>query len=676
MNRKLNPFHELYVTESIGPDSFVKLFSDVLVSHTEALFKPGNVVLKGLPGTGKSMMLSLLKPSIRLAYKRCGLDFPVPEKFNNFIGAGINLIRSSVSDFGQRPLSSGDSNDLNELAIYFGDFLNYWVIKDILNSVIELGKELDNEIDIDISPQKLELFTSLIKKDNVWFGYLDQVNSFSELVKCLKDRIVIYRSYLNYNIDLIPDSIISSKTAVGIPISVTAKYLRQAGVIGEDVHIFIRIDQYEELAWLDESINGLGEKYESVIHKLLAMRDTSVSYRIGTRPFAWSEEPQKILGTTAKLEPLRNYNTVSIDQVLRRPENIKTYIFPDFAEDIFRKRLIESNYYSEKATKSFLKEVFGVGIEPKEKALMYVKKSREKIIELDQDWPDAWKQFLRDLAQEDPLSARLGEAWARQKGKQNIVNEIPTIKPYPWEEKTWWKKERIEQALIQIASRNRQQLIWEGKDDIINLSGGNILAFLSLCQQIWEVWMRDSKNLYENGSLPKLDEVIQTLGILEASVKWYENISNEKGGGDRKLFTTYLGTKFYRTLTQDLKMSYPGQNGFSLVERDLKKYTYIDGFLKEASDYGDLQERPHTTKATSGEKRIKWYLNPILSPKFKIPAIHTKEPMYISVSDFQQWMLEANILDEEKVVTFSKRMKPKKKIKSDPSQGTINFNGE
>lgn len=134
MNRKLNPFHELYVTESIGPDSFVKLFSDVLVDHTLPLFKPGNVVLKGLPGTGKSMMLSLLKPSIRLAYKRCGEEFPVPKKFNKFIGAGINLIRSSVSDFGQRPIKPEGVDELNELAIYFGDFLNYWVIKDILNS--------------------------------------------------------------------------------------------------------------------------------------------------------------------------------------------------------------------------------------------------------------------------------------------------------------------------------------------------------------------------------------------------------------------------------------------------------------------------------------------------------------------------------------------------------------
>src|SRR5688500_14483501 len=98
MEERLNPFHELYVTESIGSDAFVRLYSDKLVNHTTALFKPGNVILKGLPGTGKSMMLNLLKPSIRLAYKKSGVSFPVPSRFSKFIGAGINLIRSSVSD--------------------------------------------------------------------------------------------------------------------------------------------------------------------------------------------------------------------------------------------------------------------------------------------------------------------------------------------------------------------------------------------------------------------------------------------------------------------------------------------------------------------------------------------------------------------------------------------------
>ncbi|RZJ78267.1 MAG: hypothetical protein EOO47_14345 [Flavobacterium sp.] len=59
---RINPFHELYVGESVGPDKFVGLFSNVIVEHALSLFQPGHVVLKGLPGSGKSMLLNLLKP--------------------------------------------------------------------------------------------------------------------------------------------------------------------------------------------------------------------------------------------------------------------------------------------------------------------------------------------------------------------------------------------------------------------------------------------------------------------------------------------------------------------------------------------------------------------------------------------------------------------------------------
>ncbi|RCR69685.1 ORC-CDC6 family AAA ATPase [Larkinella punicea] len=676
MGQKLNPFHELYVTESIGSDAFVKLFSDVLVDHTLALFKPGNVVLKGLPGTGKSMMLSLLKPSVRIAYKRCDAIFPVPPRFSNFIGAGINLIRSSVSDFGQRPIVEGKYLDLNELAVYFGDFLNYWVVKDILNSVVELGNELGEELQIDISKEKLNYFATTLKKDESWFGYLDSVNTFDDLIAKLKNRIISYRSYLNFNSENIPDDIVTSKTSIGVPISIVANLLRELKVVHHDTNIFVMIDQYEELAWLEDSIEGLGVKYKSVINKLLATRDNSVSYRIGTRPFAWNDEFQSILGTSAKLEALRNYSPVSIDGVLKRQEHSKTYLFPAFAEDIFSKRLKAVDYKFDDSNTNLLREIFGRSVDPREKALRYVKnQSKDKIIEIDSSWPEHWKQFLLSLVVEDPFSARLGEAWARQKGKENIVNQLTFERPFPWEKKEYWKKERVGQALIQIASRNRQQLYWEGKSDIIQLAGGNILAFLSLCQQIWEVWMRDTKN-QDDYSLPKLDYIIQTLGVLEASIKWYESISERKGGSDRKLFINYVGAKFYRSLIEDSRMSYPGHTGFSIALSELENNPHVYKFLKEASDFGDLQERPHTTKSSSGEKRIKWYLNSMLSPIFKLPVSHTKEPLYISISDLETWLVEASAVTSKKPLIKKLASKPKKPRKgADPNQSHLFFEG-
>jgi ABC-type lipoprotein export system ATPase subunit len=62
MDQRTNPFNELYVTETVSSSAFVRIFSPFILKNASALFLPGNVVIKGMQGCGKSMLLSLLKP--------------------------------------------------------------------------------------------------------------------------------------------------------------------------------------------------------------------------------------------------------------------------------------------------------------------------------------------------------------------------------------------------------------------------------------------------------------------------------------------------------------------------------------------------------------------------------------------------------------------------------------
>src|SRR3954468_9693113 len=126
----INPFHEMYVTETIAPSSFVSIFSPVLLRDTLLLFQPGNVILRGVQGSGKSMLLNLLKPEIRIAYAQTETPFPVPPEFSHFIGAGINLTRSGALDLGQRPIESNVDEDFQVLPRHFADYLNYWIVRD------------------------------------------------------------------------------------------------------------------------------------------------------------------------------------------------------------------------------------------------------------------------------------------------------------------------------------------------------------------------------------------------------------------------------------------------------------------------------------------------------------------------------------------------------------------
>jgi len=668
MENRRNPFHEIYLTESIGSEKFVKLFSPFLVDKTVALFEPGHVILKGLPGSGKSMLLSLLKPTIRIAYFENNVDFPVPPHLSRFIGAGINLKRSGVSDFGQRPVD--EKKGFEESPFYFADYLNYWIVLDILDSIEDLGdkkRALCKEIGIDLNEHQLDSFAKDLAADPCWNGYLSDVDNYTGLKSKLDARIRIYRDFLNYNTDFVPDEVKSTKTVIGFPMTVLAKLLRGHRIISKETEIFVRIDQYEELAWLEDMPDHPERAYQQMIHKLLAMRDTSVSYRLGTRHFAW-DETINIYGTSARLEKGRNYIDISIDSILKRKENRKTWVFPEFTEDILLKRIELSGLQFKKSKTGVLGVVFGRSATPNEKAKLYVKANSTKAIKLEESWPEEWKSFLRALAKRDPFNARLGEAWVRQRGssKKDVMYNVPSEDNYPWS-KPWWRKERVGQALLQIASRNNQQLIWFGKDDIISLCGSNILAFLKICRSVWDVWIRDTQSNEDPGTLVSFDPEIQSVGVIEASNSWYSNISNEKGGKYRQAFIRYLGAHLYKTLVEDISMSNPGHNGFSLDVEELEKAPQLKKFLNKATDYGDLYDAPHTSKLKDKRERIKYYLNPILSPRFKIPSSHTKEPIYSNTKEVIRWV--------DVCITSDSNSTPSKRKKGggSSSQTSLNF---
>ncbi len=665
MNDRVNPFNEVYVTESIGANKFVDLFSPLLVESALALYQPGHVILKGLLGTGKSMLLSLLKPDVRLSYYQEKKEFPIPRPYDRFIGSGINLRRSGIHDFAQRPINV-DGFEPEELSpIFFGDFLNYWIVIDIFKSIRCLASESKLSEEIGINKEGIRLLAKSLSKNDCWYGYLEGIEDLELLEKRLKERITKYRSYLNFNSKELDSEIKETKSTIGVPIIKTVEALKKFGIVDSDTEFYVRLDQYEDLERLNNGTE-IGTRYQEIVHKLLGMRDFSVSYKIGTRDFAWTKERKIIYGSNTALERKRDFNEVSIEEIFKRSENRRT-LFPQFSEDIFKRRLKFSGYEDpKKEVHNYIKYTFGRSLSPSDRiSRFYVRSetSKKKIIHFEENWPIEWKDFLSDLAKESLLSYKLAEAWARQKGKENIITNIPE-KPYPWETKKWWKKERIEQALTQIASRNGQKLHWSGYEDIQDLSGGSILAFIFISKYIWDAWLKDNRFDIGTDNVPIISREIQSLGIERASYYWFEDINFESGGGRRKKFIRYIGNYFYNKLSSDLAMSYPGHNGFSLKKEDLESDTIINKFLRESSDYGDLDHGEHTSRSKKEGKRVKWHLSKILSPYFKIPSAHTKEPLYVDNQTVRDWLVKSEAFTDKELSSKS----PKE------ANGQIRFN--
>ena len=474
MDQHINPFHELYVTETTRPEEFVQLFSDLLVPHALLLFQPGNVVLKGTQGSGKSMLLHLLTPQIRCAYARSGQSFPVPDRLSRFISAGINLTRSGILNIGQRPITGNSGEDERLFPLFFADFINYWIVRDIVKSILTMQ---DNpEIFPYVDSSKNDVFAALLATQPCWFGYLDSSPSLAELKTRLDNRISTYRAFHLANIRKLPPDILDTKTSIGEPISQAVQCLWQTGALDTNVPLFVRIDQHEVLFRSDDLRPTLGTEYRRIINKALSTRDPYVSYRIGTRRYAWHDDIN-VYGTNTSLEILRDYRIIDIDDLLRRKEDSSTWMFPAFAEDIFRRRLLHAKLPA--SPKHVLRHIMGTSPNPVRLASEYTgTTTADRALKIETDWPDTWKNLLRTLYESDRLSAKLAEAWLRQRGtgKENrSLSPPPDEKPW---ERTYWRKERIRQALLQLAARSAQKPLWSGADAIISLCMGGPLIFV------------------------------------------------------------------------------------------------------------------------------------------------------------------------------------------------------
>lgn len=651
-----NPFQLLYFTESISDEEYTKLFSPVLINEALAIFQPGTIVLEGVQGSGKSMLLALLKPEIRFAYLKDDIPFPVPQEFSRFLGAGINLLRSGAIDFGARMAKDFTELQCKHLVTLFGDFVNFWIIDDILQGLDIYGanQTLASELQIDCSKNALKRFVNHVKSKECWFDSLRGATDYSSLRSTIKKRINEYRRFLRGH-STINESISNTSTIAGEPISQVIRSARESGVIPNDLHVFIRVDQCEEMVRLEAKAeeHDLHIQFREVVNKMLGTRDSNVSYRLAGRRYAFRTSGEtRMHGTIASLEDMRNFAVVNLDEILRRRENRKNWIFPKFANDVFRRRLKWSGYKFDDVEKELISVVLGGSLMSiKEKVKCYTKNSTRFVLQMDDEWPLSIRQTLLNLLESDPLSAKLGEAWVRQqiKNKKEASLEYLHEDDYPWEResKKWWKKERLFLASLQIAAAQGQKLIWARKDDVINLSGSNILVFVTLFQHIWQAWLRSQPLSadWSDASLPCIEShYIQSEGIEEASDRWYDKLREETEGDSRRRFVSLLGILFRNGLRADKDMSYPGHNGISLSLNDLESDSGVYSILQDASVYGAMVDMKHTPKTKSRGESRKWYLHPVLAPHFQVPAMHTKEPMYVDVRRVRKWLEKAQVI--------------------------------
>jgi hypothetical protein len=673
MSLPKNPFHTLYLTERVGDVDFPAIFSPILIPYVLPLFQPGNVVIRGMQGTGKSMLLALLQSDVRLSFYSGGVQYPVPSELSRFVSASINLSASNAWKLNERSFDSPDEEEVKRSQAAFADYLNTWIVRDLLLSVRALvdnaSPEIAEVIGISRLAATLDKAVALLAGTESCAGMLVGCLTLSAAADALSSRLRHFVDFVNFNTDIteLNSRLRGTFTVIGEPIAAAGAALREAGAIRGDVEVIVTIDQFEELQRLEQT-EPIARKYgrfREVVDRLISLRQRSVSYRLGTRPYAMHQ-----MGHS---EPLRDYVVLDLDDIMRRREHSKTLVFPRFAEDVLCRRLFASRQNVEQ--KGLMQLLFGASPKGSERAALSVRTRPEKAIRVDPKWPKPLRIALQTLAAKDVLSAKLCGAWIRQQLAAGIPMQrlagADLVGQQPWNrpEKRWWKKERIPQAVLQIASANRQRVPYLGYKDILSLSGDNILVFASICRQIWECWIRTLRQgEYAVDQLAHpFERLRQEEGIRSASSIWHDAVAASPRGNTIQRLLDTIGLRLNRQLIEDERMSYPGANGFSLSDRDLASDREVRNLLRDATALGFLQQRPHTPKAGSRGKSTKWYTHPIFAPYYEITVPHTKEPLYLTVRTLRQWLERGKVLRSSAVGRRKPRRHPRQKTLFDSS---------
>lgn len=680
-----NPFTEAYVTHTVSDEHFVRFFSPVLVESAGAILQPGNVVIKGTLGSGKSMLLRLLDPEIRIAYfnvdrknRSAETSYPIQKKFRKFISTRVDLNKSGLLDITNTLPNKPLSDDIEDLAKSFADFFNYWLLRGLLlsiDTICETPEPFDRLVQI----EHRDAFAADLVSHDCWFGALSSVTDWESLKQTVKERVVAYRAWANGNRDL-PGSVRNSRTMIGEPLARASEQLKLSGVIARTTNVFATIDQIEALWMQAQGKRELGQRLRNELHEVLGKRDDRVSYRIGARRYDWGKGGSLAMRDGRQLEEGRDFQVFDIDALLRRDEYAKNWTFRNLAKDVFQRR-VETAFPDALEVPKDLHKVekfFGPSPTPQEVVAEAIKNPDfDKLIKLDDEWPEAWRAAIKKVYQKelpsipqpsperfsfDPLNALLLTAWGLQTGgkgkapermKRALQDPPQSIDQPPWNKaKQYWRKERFPQAVLQLVSRHQQKMLWWGEPKVLSLCGSNILRFITICGVTWDYWQRltDGSPAPQGRRRPIVPTEIQSRAVMEASRKVHEALKRQPGqpAGDlRSRFLNEVASWLRSGLLDDKSMSNPGQNGFSLRVSELEKNDGLRQLIEEAVGWGDLYETDHKSKIKSedaSEPRKKYYINPALSPFYKLPEAHTKEPVYAKADEILKLARDAGVL--------------------------------
>lgn len=700
--RDKNPFISAYITEKVSETRELLPFYSFLPyqSFREQLEQQNNAFLAGRKGVGKSMLLKVYEPEMMsLIWNSNDAEHITAREAmpRAVVGAYFNL---STPD-ARLSLFRGRGRDDSWWLAAYSDYLNCILFEKAVAAIRMMcsvktwskasGFEGRNPLQ---DRAVIRHIIASLRRESSGF---DSVTSITSLENYFLEKKTSWMRFLNDTNPLPVAHPPDSMLMLGIPLFALTSAINSVASRPSKLRLFILIDQYEALFDQRKALD-LRPIFNQAMHSA-TRGGVGVEFKIGTRHYAFRN--LNLPGSSGQIE--FNREAVILDMDTSRDS-----WYPEFAEDLFRKRLasIQSAGSLPRGAGNFRKLV--PGLKPRDEAEAYRGKSGQNIQKHLRCFERRWSEYgfadatienimrasgLRDV---HPLTATIAciglTRWIRdgraeplfkiqlpgrisaRLDDQIIENARELVRLIEWRYEHGEAKARkhdktlraiddfihdVEEAALFIlaSSYKNQRKIVCGFDSILKISSGVALVLIEILFQAYKLLIAD-------GGDPLTDPIPikhQSTAVYQVAGEWYAQMPLKHDYGITiQTLIRGLGRSFSK-LQVEPTVPEPAPNGFSVKSLGLNLFE-LDGrsprsepraLISEAVSWGFLEEKQHQDKSKGSPPRASYRLNRVLCPYFGITPISKKDPMY--VDDIVAFV--SDTLAEKTPVEIQRRLK-------------------
>lgn len=569
-----NPF-SIDRAEQLG----VKLF-EFYANHKnfEGLLKSKSLVIEGGRGSGKTMFFlynSYTNKKNEALSK--GLDYKSFFHTEKVIGIYFRADSNFVPAFQHKGINEDEWTQL------FGHFLNITLTKRLIEIIVDIQKELEDNMISDscfVVPPELSIF------------FEKEITSFTHLLELILREEIHLISYIN-NLNsverpkVLPNSYLLNTIAKSI----------LSNSLFEDKAIHIFVDEYENLL-----------EYQQRLVNTLVKHPNPVIFDIGMRN-----------------KGLKTSETLAKSEIISAPHDFNYFNFEQFTEneyeefivEICRKRLQKLDSLKDLNNPDYFDIKFYLGKYDYKYELGNLRNDLVHSIKLKLNAYIGSNNSAKNLSDTtDLLILRLNLVLIERNADLNhIADEYGKwVLGEPSKYKDWLHNNKMGVVYLLCKESSRDKLYY-GFQTYKSVSSGIIRFFIELCESAFKQAFRNGFSFDEPRAISPEEQTQAAYHVSKYKVNDIETYTPYSNF--LKRFVLLLGSVFEK-LHRDKSLSEPERNHFST---DFDKLTEDSkSFLKNAELYSVLQIREETKVKNSAidSNNIEYHLNHIYAPYFQI----------------------------------------------------------